>query len=81
MSFIFGALYILFILCVVLVSFFIVTRLQAYSINPSFTRPLIIIFILVTIFLVLVNVILFFMIPFSTKSPGASPYYSTNINY
>ncbi len=74
-------LYLLFIMCVALVSFFIVTRLQAYSINPNFTRPLIIVFIVITIFLVLVNVVLFFMIPFSKTLPNPSPYSSNTINY
>lgn len=57
-------IYILFILGIAIVSFFIVTRLQAYSINPSFTKPLIILYIIVTIALVLINFVLFFAIPF-----------------
>ena len=57
-------IYILFILGIAIVSFFMVTRLQAYSINPSFTKPLIILYIIVTTVLVLINFVLFFAIPF-----------------
>ena len=57
-------IYILFILGIAVVSFFMVTRLQAYSINPSFTKPLIILYIIVTTVLVLINFVLFFAIPF-----------------
>ncbi len=57
-------LYILFILTVSIVSFFMVTRLQEYSINPTFTKPLIIIFITITIFLIIINFSLFFQVPF-----------------
>lgn len=67
--FILGTLYILFILGISIVSFFMVTRLQEYSINPSFTKPLIVIFIIVTILLVMVNFALFFAIPFDEISP------------
>lgn len=74
-------LYLLFIMCVALVSFFIVTRLQTYSINPTFTRPLIIVFIVITIFLIVVNIILFFMIPFSKTLPNPSPYSSNELSY
>lgn len=81
MLLLFSMLYLLFIMCVALVSFFIVTRLQAYSIHPNFTRPLTVVFIIITIFLVLLNIVLFFMIPFSKTLPSPSPYASNEINY
>lgn len=64
MLLLFGIIYILFILTIMFASFFIVTRLQEYSINPSFTKPLIIFFIVTTIALVIVNFSLFIAIPF-----------------
>ncbi len=64
MTIIFALLYFMFICTIVFAGFFIVTRLQKYSINPKFTKPLIVIFIIVTIILVLVNITLFMAIPF-----------------
>ncbi|MFA5986724.1 MAG: hypothetical protein WC819_05250 [Parcubacteria group bacterium] len=64
MLLLFAIIYILFVLTIMLASFFIVTRLQEYSINPSFTKPLIIFFIVTTIALVIVNFSLFVSIPF-----------------
>lgn len=57
-------IYIIFILLIVTASFFIVTRLHEYSINPSFTKPLIIVFIVVTIILIAMNFSFFIAIPF-----------------
>lgn len=61
--------YVLFILSIAILSFFMVTRLQEYSINPSFTKPLITLYIIITILLVIVNLILFFAIPFEDLLP------------
>jgi hypothetical protein len=73
MEILFSIVYILFILGVALTSFFIVTNLQKYSINPGFTQPMVITYIIVTIFLVILNVALFVNIPF------ADFFYNTNL--
>ncbi len=65
--------YIAFILLIVISSFFIVTRLQEYSINPTFTKPLIIMFVIVTIILIIVNFSFFVAIPFDEM------FYSDNL--
>ncbi len=65
----------MFILAVVFASFFIITRLQKYSINPKFTTPLITVYIVVTITLVLANVILFLNVPFNDL------FYNNNLYY
>lgn len=65
----FGIIYILFILGVVIISFFMVTRLQTYSINPSLTRPLILLYMIITTVLVIINFALFFAIPFDSLLP------------
>jgi heme A synthase len=71
----FAILYFMFILAVVFASFFIITRLQKYSINPKFTTPLITVYIVVTITLVLANVILFLNVPFNDL------FYNNNLYY
>jgi len=75
MTAIFTIIYIFFIFFVVLTSFFIVTRLQKYSINPQFTKPLILLFILTTIVLVVVNIMFFINIPFSDIFNANNLYY------
>lgn len=65
--------YIAFILLIVISSFFIVTRLQEYSINPAFTKPLIIMFVIITIILIIVNFSFFVSIPFDEM------FYSDNL--
>lgn len=57
-------LYIAFILVVVTISFFMVTRLDAYSLDPEFTKPLITLYIIITVILVIINVALFVSLPF-----------------
>ncbi len=75
MTILFILIYILFIIFVTLTSFFIVTRLQKYSINPKFTKPLIIIFIITTTILVIINISLFVNIPFSDIFNNVNFYY------
>ena len=70
-----SVIYVLFIFSIVFTSLFIVTRLQKYSINPRFTKPLIFLFTIITIFLVMINIILFVHIPF------ADIFYNTNLYY
>lgn len=59
-------LYIILIFGITAVSFFMVTRLDAYSLDPEFTKPLITIYIIVTIILVIINIALFVSLPFGT---------------
>lgn len=75
MFIIFGIAYLLFIFGIAFTSFFIVTRLQKYSINPKFTHPLIIMYIVTTIVLAIVNIILFVSIPFDTLFPAQTNLY------
>jgi len=75
MTLLFATVYIMFIFTITLTSIFLITRLQKYSINPKFTKPLIILFIVVTIILVLVNSILFINIPFDDL------FYNNNLYY
>jgi len=73
---IFVALYAIFILTIVIISFFMVTRLDAYSLDPTFTKPLIAVYITVTIVLVIINIALFTMIPHDAifNSPPSNLY-------
>jgi hypothetical protein len=75
MLILFTFFYILFIFMIVFASFFVITRLQKYSINPKFTKPLIFIFAFVTISLVLLNAILFINIPFEDVFYNNTLYY------
>ncbi len=75
MEILFGALYTLFIAGVALASFFIVTNLQKYSINPRFTKPIVLIYIVITIILVIINVTLFISVPFDNFFYNNTLYY------
>ncbi len=75
MELLFGIIYILFIASVALASFFIVTNLHKYSINPRFTKPIVLIYVVVTIILVIINVSLFVSIPFDDF------FYNNNLYY
>ncbi len=65
MTAMFTIIYIFFIFFVTLTSFFFVTRLQKYSINPRLTKPLILLFIITTSILVIINISFFINIPFA----------------
>jgi len=75
MTAVFTILYIFFIFFVALTSFFIVTRLQKYSINPRFTKPLILLFIVTTSVLVIINILFFINIPFTDIFDNTNSYY------
>ncbi len=65
MGMLFAVIYLLFICGVAFTSFFIVTNLHKYSINPRFTQPIVSVYIIITVALVVVNIVLFVSIPFS----------------
>ena len=75
MTAIFVILYIFFIFFVTLTSFFFVTRLQKYSINPRLTKPLILLFIITTSVLVIINILFFINIPFADIFDNVNYYY------
>lgn len=68
---VFMILYIVFVITVVTISFFMVTRLDAYSLDPEFTKPLIVIYIIITVILVIINIALFTTIPLGDLLHGA----------
>jgi hypothetical protein len=55
-------LYAFFILCYILVAFFVIYHLINYAINSRFSQLMVSFFLLVSIFLFLSNVILFFSV-------------------
>lgn len=75
MEIIFSLIYLLFIIGVTIVSFFIVTNLQKYSINPRFTKPIVFMYIIITIILAIINFVLFISIPFEDF------FYNNNLYY
>jgi len=75
MTAIFAIIYIFFIFFITLTSFFIVTRLQKYSINPRFTKPLILLFVITTVVLVIINILFFINIPFADIFNNTNFYY------
>lgn len=68
MNLLFGAMYMLFLLGSLLVSFFIVFHLAKYSINRGFARLTIVFFLVGTTILLVSNVLLFFSLPQDTAS-------------
>jgi len=59
-------LYALFILSYILISFFVAYHLLKYSINPHFSRIMLLVFLVVSAFLLISNLALFFSVDWKT---------------
>lgn len=68
------SLYFIFLLCIGLVSAFIIYHLKRYSINQGLSRTLIVFFIVITVILIVLNGIAFFTIPFDDATRSSLPF-------
>lgn len=68
-------LYLIFVVAIVALSFFMVTRLDEYSLDPEFTKPLLIIYVAVTVVLLVINIALYFALPLDTLFATLPSYY------
>lgn len=67
------ALYALFVLSYVLVSFFVAYHLVKYSINPHFSRIMLSVFLIISFFLLLSNLVLFSSVDWKTTITDLLP--------
>jgi hypothetical protein len=64
MTMLFFSFYLLFLLIVSILALFVVYHIHKYNTNPSFAKLQIIVFLTVTIALIVLATVLFFMLPF-----------------
>jgi hypothetical protein len=66
-------LYAVFILSYILVSFFVAYHLIKYTINPKFSRTMLLVFLIVSTFLLISNLVLFFSVDWNIMAVDLLP--------